>query len=148
MKTGVNGIDLIKRHEGYRPAAYQDSRGIWTIGYGHAGNDVIPGQVINETTAQDYLRRDLFKAEYAVNHLVTVPLTQNQFDALVSFVYNLGGNDLKASHLLQYLNAYQYIEAADEFLKFDKCRINGKKTVLKELTNRRIEETDLFLEAE
>ena len=89
MKTSENGVELIKRFEGLELEAYQDIAGIWTIGYGHTGSDVQPGMKISERDAEELLRRDLKPREQAVEGAVKVPLNQNEFDALVSFAYNV-----------------------------------------------------------
>ena len=90
MKMSRNGIELLKRFEGLELEAYQDIAGIWTIGYGHTGNDVQPGMRISEREAEDLLRRDLRSREDAAERLTSVPINQNEFDALVSFIYNVG----------------------------------------------------------
>ena len=89
MSVSERGFALITAHEGCRLAAYQDSAGVWTIGYGHTG-DVQPGEEITKDRAEQLLRRDLAWAEAAVTELVDRELTQPQFDALVSFVFNIG----------------------------------------------------------
>ena len=90
MKTSDKGIDLIKRFEGYEEKAYRCPAGVLTIGYGHTGG-VYEGQVCTREQAERWLREDLRSAENAVNALEPVrPLRQYEFDALVSFVYNIG----------------------------------------------------------
>ena len=98
MRTSENGVELIKRFEGLELEAYQDIAGIWTIGYGHTGSDVQPGMKISERDAEELLRRDLKPREQAVEGAVKVPLNQNEFDALVSFVYNVGAAAFRGSH--------------------------------------------------
>ena len=88
FKTSQRGINLIKRFEGFSARAYQDSVGIWTIGYGHTGNNVIRGLIITPAQAESLLRKDVHEAENDVKRQVKVQLTQNQFDALVSWTYN------------------------------------------------------------
>ena len=131
----------IKDHEGLRLTAYQDGGGVWTIGYGHTGSDVREGLTIPLSEAERLLTRDLRTAEGYVNGAVKVKLTQNQFDALVSFVYNIGGDAFEKSTLLRLLNAGEYEGAANQFLRWNKD--NGK--VIDGLTNRRRKERDLFL---
>lgn len=131
----------IKDHEGLRLTAYQDGGGVWTIGYGHTGSDVREGLTIPLSEAERLLTRDLRTAEWHVTRLVQVKLTQNQFDALVSFVYNIGGGAFETSTMLRLLNAGEYEGAANQFLRWNKD--NGK--VVDGLTNRRRKERELFL---
>ncbi|MHA7871037.1 MAG: lysozyme, partial [Hyphococcus sp.] len=112
MKISESGIALLKRFEGLELEAYQDIAGIWTIGYGHTGN-VQPGQRITEREAEALLRRDLKSREDAVGRAVNVPLNQNEFDALVSFVYNVGANAFRRSTALKRLNRDNRMGAAD-----------------------------------
>lgn len=91
-------IEKLKEFEGYRPTSYQDSAGVWTIGYGHT-QGVKKGQKIAKAQAESLLRGDLLKAEKYVNGL-KLNLTQGQFDALVDFAYNLGTGNLGTSTLL------------------------------------------------
>lgn len=131
----------IKTAEGLRLTAYLDGGGVWTIGYGHTGADVRGGLTIPLSEAERLLTRDLRVAEGHVNDAVKVKLTQNQFDALVSFVYNVGGGAFRSSTLLKLLNAGDYEGAASQLPRWNKD--NGK--VVNGLTNRRHEERDLFL---
>lgn len=148
MQTSEKGIALIKAHEGLRLEAYPDPAHGWavpTIGYGHtsaAGSPpVTKGMKITEAGATEILRNDLRKFERYVLDAVTVPLNQNQFDALVSFTFNLGPGNLRKSTLLRKLNARDYAGAADQFLVWNKA--GGK--VLNGLTKRRTAERALFL---
>lgn len=124
MKTSQAGVDLIKQFEGQRLTAYKCPAGIWTIGYGHTSAagapDVQPGMTITYQEANAILVRDLGKYEDAVDRLVKVPLTQNQFDALVSFTYNVGEGALAKSTLLKKLNAGQYDAVPAELMKWTK----------------------------
>lgn len=122
------------------PKAYTCPAGVLTIGYGHTKN-VQPGQVITEEEAEALLRADCADAEAAVARLVKVPLNQSQFDALVSFTFNVGAGNLERSTLLRRLNAGNYERAADEMLRWDR----GGGRVLKGLTLRRDAERALFL---
>jgi lysozyme len=131
----------IKTAEGLRLTAYKDGGGVWTIGYGHTGADVREGLTIPLSEAERLLTRDLRVAEGHVNEAVKVKLTQNQFDALVSFVYNVGGGAFRSSTLLKLLNAGDYEGAANQLPRWNKD--NGK--VVNGLTNRRHEERELFL---
>jgi lysozyme len=98
MKTSKNGVDFIKKHEGFRDTAYQCSAGVWTIGYGHTG-DVKPGNKITRAEAEALLAKDLERYEAAVNAANIPNITQNQFDALTSLCYNIGENAFKNSTL-------------------------------------------------
>lgn len=138
--TSQNGIDLIKSFEGCRLTAYQDSVGVWTIGYGHTYG-VYAEMTITEQQAEDYLRADLGTSESAVNRLITCAINQNQFDALVSFAFNLGLGNFTSSTLLKKLNTGDITSAANEFEKWVKA--GGE--VLEGLVRRRAAEKELFL---
>lgn len=144
MKTSDRGVALIKAHEGLRLTAYTDPVGVWTIGYGHttaAGPPKVErGMKITDAGADAILRQDLAKFEGYVSSAVKVPLNQNEFDALVSFTFNLGPGNLRSSTLLKKLNAGDRAGAADEFLKWTKA---GGKT-LPGLVKRREAERALF----
>lgn len=114
MQPSQAAIDLIKAAEGLRLTAYRDSVGVLTIGYGSTGG-IKPGQTITPDQAEAMLVDDLDEAAEAVRQLVTVPLTQGQFDALCSFVFNLGAGRLRDSTLLRLLNQGKYGEAAAQF---------------------------------
>jgi GH24 family phage-related lysozyme (muramidase) len=142
--TGEKGLSLIKSFEGLRLDAYICPAGVATIGYGTTkinSQAVKVPSVITESQANDYLKTDVKAFEQSVNSAVSVPVTQNQFDALVSFTYNLGAGNLRSSTLLKKLNAGDYAGAADEFPKWNKA--GGKE--LAGLTRRRNAERDLFL---
>ena len=145
MQTSEKGIALIKQFEGCKLTAYQDSVGVWTIGYGWTqpvdGKPIRAGMTIKQETAERLLKTGLVSYESDVSRLVKVSLTQGQFDALVSFTYNLGARSLSTSTLLRKLNAGDYAGAADEFLRWNKA--GGK--VLNGLTRRREAEHALFL---
>lgn len=145
MQTSDKGIALIKQFEGCKLTAYQDSVGIWTIGYGWTqpvdGKPIRAGMTIKQETAERLLKTGLVSYESDVSRLVKVGVTQGQFDALVSFTYNLGARSLSTSTLLRKLNAGDYAGAADEFLRWNKA--GGK--VLNGLTRRREAERALFL---
>lgn len=145
MQTSEKGIAVIKEFEGCKLTAYQDSVGVWTIGYGWTqpvdGKPIRAGMTINQETAERLLKTGLVSYESDVSRLVKVDLTQGQFDALVSFTYNLGARSLSTSTLLRKLNSGDYAGAADEFLRWNKA--GGK--VLNGLTRRREAERALFL---
>lgn len=151
FKTSEKGKDLIKEFEGLRLNSYRDSVGVWTIGYGHTGT-AKPNQTITKNEAERLLEKDLLRFENSVNKAVTIPLNQNQFDALVSIVFNVGeGNSSKSgiirlkngqpSTLLRRLNSGDYLGAA---LAFKDWRLAGGK-VLNGLVRRRQAEFDLFM---
>ena len=122
MQISAAGLALIKQYEGYRGSVYKDVAGFPTIGYGHkltAGESYPKG--ITEAQATAILLNDVAGAEQAVNTLVKVPLTQGQFDALVSFTYNLGAGTLQRSTLLALLNAGRYAAVPGEMVLFDKA---------------------------
>lgn len=137
MQTSEKGIALIKQFEGCKLTAYRDSVGVWTIGYGWTqpvdGKPIRAGMTIKQETAERLLKTGLVSYENDVSRPVKVNLTQGQFDALVSFTYNLGVRSLSTSTLLRKLNAGDYAGAADEFLRWNKA--GGK--VLNGLTRRR-----------
>ena len=137
MRTSTAGINLIKQFEGCRLTAYKPvpTEKYWTIGYGHYGQDVAPNMTITQAQAEIMLGIDLVKYEQAVDHYAIFPLSQNQFDALVSFAYNCGVGNLQK--LLKGRTAPQVAEA---MLKYNKA--GGK--VLNGLTKRRQTEHDLF----
>jgi len=145
MQISNNGLNLIKQFEGCELTAYKCPAGVWTIGYGWTGTvngkPVGAGMSINQVMADDLLTKGVVPYENGVNRLVTAPLTQNQFDALVDFAYNLGVGALEKSTLLKKLNAGDYRGAADEFPKWNKA--GGK--VLPGLVKRREAERALFL---
>jgi len=146
MQISQNGLNLIQHFEGLRLASYQDSVGVWTIGYGTTcypdGRPVHKNETCTVEQAGAYLLSDVAKFVAGVNKYVKVPLNQNQFDALVSFAYNLGLGSLYSSTLLKKLNAKDYAAAADQFLRWNKA--GGK--ILTGLTLRRQSERNLFLQ--
>ena len=137
----LGNVELIKESEGLRLTAYLPTpNDVWTIGYGHT-KTAKPGMHITKAGAEELLKHDLAWVEEALKKHVKVPLTQNQYDALASFVYNLGASNFKRSTLLKLLNKGDYQGAADQLLRWDKQK--GK--VLRGLTIRRNHERNLFL---
>ena len=137
----VHNIDIIKKHEGLRLEAYMPTpNDVWTIGYGHT-HTTQKGMKITAGQAESLLRKDITLVEKAVNKLVVVPLTQNQFDALSSLVFNIGEGAFSTSTLLRLLNAGDYEGAANQFPRWNR----QKGRVLNGLTRRRQEERQLFL---
>jgi lysozyme len=146
MKTSEDGVDLIKHFEGLRIKAYQDIAGVWTIGWGHTGKGAIPGMSIGIEEAEDLLRHDVALAESIVKMATAgMMVTQGQFDALVSFAFNLGGPKLMQSSLLKKMRAGNLAGAAEEFLKWTKATVAGKKIDVPGLVARRTAERELFL---
>lgn len=146
MKISEKGLNLIKEFEGLRLKPYKDAVGIPTIGYGNTyyedGRKVsLSDPAITEERATELLKMVVKRYEDAINRYVQVPITQNQFDALVSFAYNVGNENVRKSTLMKLLNRKQYTEAADQLLRWNKA---GGKT-LKGLTRRRQAERTLFL---
>jgi spore coat assembly protein SafA len=139
MSLSPRGLNLIKGFEGLRLRAYQDSAGVWTIGYGHTAG-VRPGDRISQAQAEAFLRHDTGWAQQAVRDKVKVPLTQGQFDALTSFTFNLGAGALHGSTLLRKLNAGNYAGARAEFGKW--VHAGGQR--LEGLVRRRAAEAALF----
>jgi len=139
MKISQYGIDLIKHFEGCVLDAYKCPAGVWTIGYGHT-KDVQPGDSWSEDHANHMLEVELEEYENYVSTAVTVPLSQNQFDALVSWVYNLGNGNLTSSTMLKVLNSGDYAGVPAQIKRWNKA--GGK--VLEGLTRRRQAEADMF----
>jgi lysozyme len=136
------GLWHIQSWEGCKLTAYKDIAGVWTIGYGSTGKHVKPGMKISPEEAEDLLRRDLDRFEKRVETLVKVPLSDNQFAALVSFDFNTGA--LHKSTLLKKLNAGDYKAVPSELMKWVKAKVNGKLTTVKGLQNRRASEAEMW----
>ncbi|NJL51409.1 MAG: lysozyme [Hydrococcus sp. SU_1_0] len=134
------GLDLIKGFEGLRLNAYQCSAGKWTIGYGHT-KTAKSGQCITHSQALRLLTEDVAQFEQAVRTTVQVPLTQNQFDALVSFCYNVGSTAFRNSHLVSALNRGYYSMAAKELYRW----VFAGKVKIPGLVRRREQEYALFM---
>lgn len=135
----ADAFDLIRTSEGYRSRPYRIGQGKWTVGYGHELNGVPPKQ-ITRANAEKLLKGDVAHAAAVIRHLVTIPLTQGQFDALVSFVFNVGGDQFDGSTMLTALNKGDYAYASAEFGRW--IWDNGKQ--LKGLIERRKRERELF----
>ena len=140
-----DAVDLIKKYEGLKLTAYQDSVGVWTIGYGTTsinGVPVYPGQTITEAQASQYLKDHFVESVYpAIKTKTKAPITQSMFDALCCFTYNVGSGNFGKSSLLQQLNATKYLDSATSFQDWNKAGGN----VLPGLVRRRAAEKDLFL---
>jgi len=135
-----SGLKLTESFEGCKLAAYQDSTGRWTIGYGHTGHDVYPGLEITQIQAEQFLLQDVQWASECINRLVMIQLSQSEFDALVDFCFNVGCGNFAGSTLLKLLNAGNISAAAQEFDKWDHA--GGK--VVAGLLRRRQAETAEF----
>lgn len=156
-----DGLNLIKQWEAFIPNAYDDAdkshkpvekgqhiAGTLTIGYGHTGTDVHPGMVITQEQAEQFLNQDLAPAEQAVSNLVKVPLSDNQFSALVSFTFNSGVEALRGSTLLKKLNAGDYASVPGQLALWNKTTINKKKVTSGGLKNRRAAEAGLWVKGD
>lgn len=149
MKTSKTGIALIKHFESFRPSPYLCDGGKWTIGWGHTKGVTKDTKAITLAEGEVLLAEDLIEFEDAVTDLVVVPLDQHQFDALVSFAFNVGpdidadtiAEGLGDSTLLKLVNAGDTKGAADQFLRWNKA----KGRVLGGLVRRRKAERDMFL---
>ncbi len=142
MKTSYKGINLIKRFEGLRLEAYRCPAGVWTIGYGHT-KGVKEGDIITEEQAEHFLKKDLEPVEKVVNR-ECMGINQNQFDALVSFVFNVGETAFCRSTLLKCVKANPAnLNIKGEFARWNKA--GGM--ILAGLLRRRRAETELYFEA-
>lgn len=153
METSQRGIDLIKRYEGVILHSYLCPRGVLTVGVGHTGSDVTKDMVITEKEAENLLKKDLRKFESKLNYCLEndkIELNQNQFDACISFIFNLGFSAFIFSTLYKKLKAGDYAGASAEFPKWvyitktDKLTGERFKLKLKGLEQRRKAEQELF----
>lgn len=145
-----DGIELIKRFEGLHKLkddglvhSYRCPAGKWTIGYGST-KGIRSGMKITKAEAEQLLLDDIHEHQKIIYRLVEVPLTQGQFDALVSFVFNLGSGNFKSSTLLKRLNAGRYDECPEQIMRWNKARVDGKLQPLRGLTRRRAAEAAIF----
>ncbi len=144
LETSMEGVGLIQTMEGLKLKPYRDAVGVWTVGYGHTTISktlAMAGIVLTEEQAYRLLVYDLKDAELAVKRLVKVRLTQGEFDALVSFTFNLGQGKLGTSTLLAKLNAGDHVGAAEEFGRWTRAGEDH----LPGLVKRRIAEKAMFL---
>ena len=146
----ADGIALIKRFEGLHKvqsdgtvSSYRCPAGKWTVGWGSC-KGVRSGMKITVAEAEDRLAADISEHEHFVKQYVTVPLTQGQYDSLVSFVFNLGGGAFRSSTLLSKLNKGLYDDVPEQLMRWNKARVNGQLTPLKGLTRRRAAEAAIF----
>lgn len=143
MTLGDKGRALIQSFEKCRLVAYQDERGVWTIGWGHTGPEVVQGLVWTQEQADAQFELDVGDAEHEVIKTTDVPLTQNQFDALVSFTFNVGDDAEAHSTLIMLVNQSRFADAANQFPRWD----HAGGHVSAGLDARRAAERTLFLEA-
>jgi lysozyme len=119
MQYSKQGLALTENFESCRLTAYQDVKGVWTIGYGHTGPEVVAGLVWTQNQADTALVCDIQSAVNTVNRLVTAPMTQGVFDSLVDFVFNVGSGNFAGSTLLKLLNSGDTESAAQQFERWD-----------------------------
>ena len=139
MKISENGLELIKKFEGCETTAYQDSVGVWTIGFGHT-KGVEEGQTCSIEDAESMLADEMDEYEGYINNMVKVDLQQHEFDALVAWVYNLGPTNLGESTMLKVLNGGQFDRVPDEMNRW--TRAGGE--ILEGLVRRRQAESLMF----
>ena len=153
MKVNKAGIDLIKRWEGFRAKPYICPAGVPTIGYGttrypNGRRVTMNDAVITEQKAEEYLMKDVVRFEQAVRARLTVVLNENRFSAMVSLCYNIGSAAFGRSTLLKVVNAAPGAHGIrDEFMRWTKATVNGKKVDLPGLVRRRRDEADLYFRA-
>lgn len=140
MRATGQATSIIKKYEGLSLHSYQCPGGEWTIGYGQTGQHIGPGLTITEYEAEQWLLNHVGRVEKQVSDLIKVKLSQQQFDALVSLVYNIGIGAFAHSTLLKFINNQQFVEAGTEILRWDHVR----GTKMPGLTARRAEEFHLF----
>lgn len=152
LRVSADGLYLIKKYEGLHKInpktgmveAYLDPVKIPTIGYGHI-KGVKLGMAISDGEAEILLHQDVKEAEGFIKSLVKVDIIQQEFDALISFVFNVGAGNFKNSSVLKYLNMNKRETAAQCLLAWDKAKVDGKLTTLPGLSRRRMAEMNLFL---
>ena len=142
---GLKGIALVKEFEGCKLNAYLCPANVWTIGYGATGDGIKSGLVWTQQQAESDLTRTLSFIALSLDSLLKKPANQNQKDAMISLIYNIGQSAFKNSTVLRMFNAGNYTLAADAFLMWNKATVNGEKVVLAGLHRRRVAERNLFL---
>lgn len=145
MKASILAVNLLKDVEGWRNKPYKDSGGKCTIGWGHLieAGEFYPDKITLEQ-GEKYLRDDIAEAERIVRSTVTVPLTQNQFDSLISFTFNIGAGAWAVSDTLKILNNGEHHRMPARMLMWVKVTKNGVKVVEEGLINRRLKEVRLW----
>ena len=139
MKISEDGLELIKKFEGCETSAYQDSVGVWTIGFGHT-KGVEEGQTCSIEDAESMLTDEMDEYDGYINNMVKVDLQQHEFDSLVAWVYNLGPTNLNESTMLKVLNGGQFDRVPDEMNRW--TRAGGE--ILEGLVRRRQAESLMF----
>ncbi|MCB2114668.1 MAG: lysozyme [Parvularculaceae bacterium] len=144
MKTGTTGLNLIKGYEGLRMSAHYAPNEEWTVGYGHTSS-ARHGMSVTEGDAERLLRQDVQPIEKLISDTVRAPLNQNEHDAIVSLIFNIGEENWKRSTVLRKLNEGDKLAAARAFEMWTKARVNGELVSLDGLVRRRAAEKSLFL---
>ncbi len=144
MNTGETGLNLIKAYEGLRMTAHYTPNEEWTVGYGHVSS-ARHGMTVTEGDAIQLLRNDVKSLEQFLQDNVRAPLNQNEHDALVSLIFNIGEENFKKSTVLRKLNAGDKLGAAEAFEKWTKAKMDGELVTLDGLVRRRAAEKSLFL---
>ena len=144
MRTGDTGLNLIKGYEGLRMTAHYAPSEQWTVGYGHTSN-ARHGMSVTEGDAERLLQEDVEPIEQLLGDTVRAPLNQNEHDALVSLIFNIGEDNWRQSTVLRKLNAGDKIGAADAFEMWTKAYVNNELVTLDGLVRRRAAEKSLFL---
>ena len=139
-----SGLKLIKRFENISLKAYQDEAGVWTVGWGST-KGVKEGMRITIDRANEWFARDVLESEKTVKKFIDIPLSQNQYDALVSFTYNVGGEALRISTLRKLLNTKNYQSVPSQMQRWNKVTVKGVKKVSNGLVRRRKLESEVFL---
>ena len=143
MNISKEGLTLIKKFEGCELEAYKCAAGVWTIGYGST-KGVKEGDTITQEEAEELLLKDVEVFEKAVNDAVKRSMVQCQFDALVSWTFNLGVGNLNSSTMLKKLNNQEYNEVVPQMKRWNKATVNGERQVLEGLVRRREAEALLY----
>ena len=144
IETGETGLNLIKAYEGLRMSAYYTPSDDWSVGYGHRGT-ARHGMSVTEGDAIRLLKDDVKPIEKVINENVRAPINQNEHDAIVSLIFNIGEENFKRSTVLRKLNAGDKLGAAEAFEKWTKAKVNGELVTLDGLVRRRAAEKSLFL---
>ncbi|GAB4528336.1 MAG: hypothetical protein Kow00133_17230 [Amphiplicatus sp.] len=144
MKTGETGLNLIKGYEGLRMSAHYAPSEQWTVGYGHTAT-ARHGMSVTEGDAERLLREDVKPIETLIAETVRAPLNQNEHDALVSLIFNIGEDNWRRSTVLRKLNEGDKLAAAQAFEMWTRARVNGELVTLDGLVRRRAAEKSLFL---
>lgn len=144
LKASRAAIEMIKRFEGFRRAAAQLPDGRWMIGFGHT-KTARAGVDISEADAEALLLYDLIEVQAAINDAIFTPLTQNQFDALVAFAFNIGVDNFRKSSVLRRINEGNLVQAACAIEMWRKADLDGERLVVDALVRRRSAEKTLFL---